>query len=69
MRITINCRVLTLKVSTTFVNHSLANRHDIDMLREQLEDEQEAKQEVQRTLTKANNEVVQWRTKVNHYYV
>ena len=39
------------------------------MLREQLEDEQEAKQEVQRTLTKANNEVVQWRTKVNYYFV
>merc|ERR1711970_1391272 len=35
----------------------------MDMLKEQLEEEQEAKQEVTRTLTKSNNEVVQWRTK------
>lgn len=38
-------------------------RHDNDLLREQYEDEQEAKAELQRALSKANAEVAQWRTK------
>lgn len=38
-------------------------RHDSDLLREQYEEEQEAKAELQRSLTKANAEVAQWRTK------
>lgn len=38
-------------------------RHDSDLLREQYEEEQEAKTELQRSLTKANAEVAQWRTK------
>uniref|UniRef100_A0A8C3IV49 Myosin heavy chain n=1 Tax=Chrysemys picta bellii TaxID=8478 RepID=A0A8C3IV49_CHRPI len=38
-------------------------RHDCDLLREQYEEEQEAKGELQRTLSKANSEVAQWRTK------
>ena len=36
---------------------------DIDHLREQLEEEQEARAELQRSLTKANNEVVAWKQK------
>ena len=46
-----------IKSKNAYQHQLHAQRHDIDMLREQLEDEQEAKQEVQRTLTKANNEV------------
>ena len=38
-------------------------RHDADLLREQFEEEQEAKAELQRSLSKANSEVAQWRTK------
>lgn len=38
-------------------------RHDSDLLREQYEEEQEAKAELQRSLTKGNAEVAQWRTK------
>lgn len=37
--------------------------HDCDLLREQYDEEQEGKSELQRTLSKANAEVAQWRTK------
>lgn len=40
-----------------------ASRHDCSLHREQLEDEQEAKAELQRALSKANSQVVQWRAK------
>ncbi|XP_027765261.1 myosin heavy chain, skeletal muscle, adult-like [Empidonax traillii] len=44
--------------------HALQSaRHDCDLLREQYEEEQEAKGELQRALSKANSEVAQWRTK------
>lgn len=39
------------------------SRHDCSLLREQLEEEQEAKAELQRELSKANSQVVQWRAK------
>uniref|UniRef100_A0A8C8J7R0 Myosin-7 n=1 Tax=Oncorhynchus tshawytscha TaxID=74940 RepID=A0A8C8J7R0_ONCTS len=38
-------------------------RHDRDLLREQYEEEQEAKADLQRGMSKANSEVAQWRTK------
>ncbi|KAG5835939.1 hypothetical protein ANANG_G00249320 [Anguilla anguilla] len=38
-------------------------RHDCDLLREQYEEEQEAKGELQRGMSKANSEVSQWRAK------
>merc|ERR1712226_769346 len=40
-----------------------AARHDNELIKEQYEEEQEAKAELQRSLTKANTEVAQWRTK------
>ncbi len=40
-----------------------SSRHDCDLLREQFEEEQEAKAELQRGMSKANSEVAQWRTK------
>lgn len=44
--------------------HALqASRHDCSLLTEQLEAEQEAKAELQRELSKANSQVVQWRAK------
>ncbi|XP_027766209.1 myosin-6, partial [Empidonax traillii] len=44
--------------------HALQSaRHDGDLLREQYEEETEAKAELQRLLSKANSEVAQWRTK------
>lgn len=44
--------------------HALqSSRHDCSLLREHLEEEQEAKAELQRALSNANTQVVQWRTK------
>ncbi|XP_053564558.1 myosin-4-like [Bombina bombina] len=44
--------------------HALqSSRHDCDLLREQYDEEQETKADLQRMLSKANNEVSQWRTK------
>lgn len=44
--------------------HSLQSaRHDCDLIREQFEEEQEAKAELQRSLSKANAEVALWRNK------
>lgn len=40
-----------------------ASRHDCSLLREQLEEEQEAKAELQRALSTANSQVVQWKAK------
>lgn len=37
--------------------------HDIDNIREQLEEEAEAKADIQRQLSKANADVQLWRTK------
>lgn len=37
--------------------------HDLDSFREQLEEEQEAKADLQRQLSKANAEVQLWRSK------
>lgn len=39
------------------------SHHDSSLLREQLEEEMESKAELQRELSKANGQVVQWRTK------
>ena len=39
------------------------SRHDCSLLREQLEEEMEARAELQRALSKANSQVAQWRTK------
>ncbi len=49
------------KNSLAHVVHS--SRHDCELLREQFEEEQEAKSELQRALSKANAEIAQWRTK------
>ncbi|KAJ8251309.1 hypothetical protein GJAV_G00219950 [Gymnothorax javanicus] len=45
------------------VAKSKSARHDCDLLREQFEEEQEAKAELQRGMSKANSEVAQWRNK------
>lgn len=55
---------LSLPQSKNALAHALqASRHDCDLLREQYEEEVEAKSELQRNLSKANAEVAQWRTK------
>ena len=46
------------------LTHALqAARHDLDLLREQVEEEQDGKAELQRALSKANVEITSWRTK------
>ncbi|KAK2520864.1 hypothetical protein Q9233_011500 [Columba guinea] len=55
---------LLVPQSKNALAHALqASRHDCDLLREQYEEEVEAKSELQRNLSKANAEVAQWRTK------
>lgn len=59
---------LALSTCTSQAKNALAHavqsaRHDCDLLREQFEEEQEAKAELQRSMSKANSEVAQWRTK------
>uniref|UniRef100_A0A8D3ARB6 Uncharacterized protein n=1 Tax=Scophthalmus maximus TaxID=52904 RepID=A0A8D3ARB6_SCOMX len=53
-----------LRQTKNALAHSLhSSRHDCELLREQYEEEQEAKAELQRYLSKANGDVAQWRTK------
>merc|ERR1711979_121313 len=43
------------------MNHALqAARHDLDLMHEQLEEEQEAKSDLQRALSKSHAEVANW---------
>lgn len=61
------CRIsniwLTLQAKNALAHGLQSARHDCDLLREQYEEEQEAKAELQRALSKANSEVATWRTK------
>lgn len=52
-----------LKAKNALAHALQSSRHDCDLLREQYEEEQESKAELQRALSKANSEVAQWRTK------
>ena len=54
---------LSLQSKNALAHALQAARHDCDLLREQYEEEQEAKAELQRALSKVNAEVAQWRTK------
>ena len=54
---------LTTQAKNALAHALQSARHDCDLLREQYEEEQEAKGELQRALSKANSEVAQWRTK------
>merc|ERR1711979_35853 len=46
------------------MNHALqAAHHDLDLMHEQLEEEQEAKADLQRALSKSHTEVANWRSK------
>lgn len=55
---------LSLSQAKNALAHGVQSaRHDCDLLREQFEEEQEAKAELQRGMSKANSEVAQWRTK------
>lgn len=54
---------LSLQSKNALAHALQAARHDCDLLREQYEEEQEAKAELQRALSKGNAEVAQWRTK------
>ena len=55
--------VLCVKTRNALAHAVQSSRHDCSLLREQFEEEQEAKAELQRALSKANSEVAQWRTK------
>ena len=52
-----------LKAKNTLAHAVQSARHDCDLLREQFEEEQEAKAELQRGMSKANSEVAQWRAR------
>lgn len=67
------CRMLYFNIRNSYilVNQERATamgkyrsvEHDLDSFREQLEEEQEAKADLQRQLSKANAEVQLWRSK------
>ncbi|MEQ2206769.1 hypothetical protein XENOCAPTIV_002720 [Xenoophorus captivus] len=54
---------LSVQAKNALAHAVQSSRHDCDLLREQYEEEQEAKAELQRSMSKANSEVAQWRTK------
>ncbi|KAJ8790148.1 hypothetical protein J1605_021497 [Eschrichtius robustus] len=56
-------KVLHQEAKSALAHALRSSRHDCDLLRGQYEEEQEAKAELQRALSKANSEVAQWRTK------
>lgn len=47
----------------SFAAQAKNNQHEVDQLRETIEDEVEAKNEVLRQLSKANAEIQQWKTR------
>ncbi|TWW73348.1 Myosin-7 Myosin heavy chain 7 [Takifugu flavidus] len=55
--------IVKSKAKSALAHAVQSARHDCDLLREQYEEEQEAKAELQRSMSKANSEVAQWRTK------
>ncbi|KAJ3594944.1 hypothetical protein NHX12_004249 [Muraenolepis orangiensis] len=55
--------IVKTKAKNALAHAVQSSRHDCDLLREQYEEEQEAKAELQRSMSKANSEVAQWRTK------
>uniref|UniRef100_A0A3B1JF87 Myosin-7-like n=1 Tax=Astyanax mexicanus TaxID=7994 RepID=A0A3B1JF87_ASTMX len=57
------CFTLFFQAKNALAHAVQSARHDSELLREQYEEEQEAKAELQRSLSKANSEVAQWRTK------
>ena len=56
-------KIFVLQAKNALAHAVQSARHDGDLLREQYEEEQEAKAELQRGMSKANSEVAQWRTK------
>lgn len=59
----INYTFVSLQAKNALAHGVQSARHDCDLLREQFEEEQEAKAELQRAMSKANSEVAQWRNK------
>ena len=59
----ISAWTIILQAKNALAHAVQSARHDCDLLREQFEEEQEAKAELQRSMSKANSEVAQWRTK------
>lgn len=59
----LNSHNLLLQAKIALAHGLQSARHDCDLLREQFEEEQEAKAELQRGMSKASGEVTQWRTK------
>lgn len=55
--------MFTYQAKNSLAHAVQSSRHDCELLREQFEEEQEAKSELQRALSKANAEIAQWRTK------
>ena len=60
---TLSSAVFLSKAKNALAHSLQSARHDCELLREQFEEEQEAKAELQRCMSKANSEVSQWRTK------
>lgn len=57
------CWTFVFQARVALAHAVQASRHDSSLLREQLEEDQEAKAELQRALSNANSQVAQWRAK------
>ncbi len=55
--------MFTYQAKNSLAHAVQSSRNDCELLREQFEEEQESKSELQRALSKANAEIAQWRTK------
>lgn len=55
--------VVSVKSQSALAQALQSAKHDHDLLQEQYEEEQEAKAELLRALSKGNSEMVQWRMK------
>ena len=57
------CRSVSIQARSAAVVGLANARHDLDLLKEQLEEEQEGRSEMQRLISKLNADVTTWRTK------
>lgn len=64
-KLTTTCQILfwSCQAKAALISSMTAMRQECEVLKEQLEEEQESKQELQRLVSKLNSDVTQWRSR------